>query len=165
MTQKNALFIIGGLFLNIVAGFLVLQKGEYSNLPVLASFVYFIWIMICLNLSIEKDFSLTNAGKVILSLTICMGSELVFPHSFFGLLFLWPFMGISYFFSTIFEYKITICILYLILMGTILFFAFWESNSRYLLNAVPFMIMMAADTLWSLYEYFMGKKSILRKLQ
>lgn len=56
-------------------------------------------------------------------------------------------------------------ILYLILMGTILFFAFWESNSRYLLNAVPFMIMMAADTLWSLYEYFMGQKSILRKLQ
>ena len=117
MKQKNVLLIIGGLFLNIVAGFLVLQKGEYSNLPVLlSSFVYFIWIMICLNLSIGKDFSLTNAGKVILSLTICMGSGLVFPHSFFGLLFLWPFMGISYFFSTIFEYKIRICILYLILL-------------------------------------------------
>ena len=48
-------------------------------------------------------------------------------------------------------------ILYFICMGTILFFSFWESNSRYLLNIVPFILIIAANTLIKGIEFFNKK--------
>ena len=42
-------------------------------------------------------------------------------------------------------------------MGTILFFSFWESNSRYLLNIVPFILIIAANTLIKGGEFFNKK--------
>lgn len=48
-------------------------------------------------------------------------------------------------------------ILYFICMGNILFFSFWESNSRYLLNIVPFILIIAANTLIKGVEFFNKK--------
>ena len=56
-------------------------------------------------------------------------------------------------------------ILYLILFGTILLFAFWEANSRYLVNSSCFIIMMAADFMETTHLYMceVKKRRFLHK--
>ena len=116
MTQKTVWIVIGGVLFNAVIGFVILRNSMYDiGSFVLSCIAYLLWLVICVALTYAKKFSLKKACKMGLAFALCYVCGVVFSYSIFGIMFLWPFMGIAYKLYPTFDYSITIFFLYFLL--------------------------------------------------
>ena len=121
MTRKTVWIITGGLLFNAVTGFVILRNSMHDKDSLVFSCIaYLLWIAICVGLTCDRKFSLRIACSVGLVLALCYAIGGLFSYSFFGIIFLWPFMGIAYQLYPTFDYSITVLVLYF-LLGVIMF--------------------------------------------
>jgi hypothetical protein len=121
MTRKTVWIITGGLLFNAVTGFVILRNSMHDKDSLVFSCIaYLLWIAICVGLTCDRKFSLRKAYSVGLVLALCYAIGVLFSYSFFGIIFLWPFMGIAYQLYPTFDYSITVLVLYF-LIGVIMF--------------------------------------------
>lgn len=116
MTRKTVWIIIGGLLFNAVTGFVILRNSMYDKGSLVFSCItYLLWLVICVGLTYDRKFSLRKACSMGLALALCYASGVLFSYSFFGIIFLWPFMGIAYQLYPTFDDSITVLVLYFLL--------------------------------------------------
>ncbi len=121
MTRKTVWIITGGLLFNAVTGFIILRNSMYDKGSLIFScIVYLLWLVICVVLTYDRKFSLRKACSMGLALAFCYVSGVLFSYSLFGIIFLWPFMGIAYQLYPTFDYSITVLVLYF-LLGAVIF--------------------------------------------
>ncbi len=131
MGKKIAL-VSAGLILNLAAGFYNMGASVHDKTALMLScLIYLFWVIVLSIWIVDcRTVTITSACKTGLALAVCYVNGILLSQSFIGLLFIWPFMGIAYYFMAQFDLWMTVLLLYLIPVILLFGAALWNQRKH-----------------------------------